>query len=264
MAQEPGLALDGRDILLCVADYLETAEDVINLYYATGERGTIGRLEFDAPDGRALFAGILTGDEFVFKRALRIALRDFPNGLFELCLPDFWASSWMEADLEPPYAFEVDTEPYFGHTALQCAVIAGNLEFVDILLRAGADIDFAPPAWCVKCLDRGTRGLELDGLPFDASIAKKSPLHSAICYGHDDIAELLIDKGAVAATNFHDFVPVNTPFQREGWVAPHDGNERCLTPLHGLCSRHFPEDDDGTDGTTIRIADAYINKYPAT
>ncbi|KAK1449592.1 hypothetical protein CMEL01_16802 [Colletotrichum melonis] len=264
MAQKADLALDSRDILLCIADQLETAEDLINLYYATGERGTIEKLGFDTPDGRALFAGILTRDKFVFKRALRVGLRDFPNGLFELCLPDFWAPSWMGADLDAPYTFGVEIGAYSGHTALQCAIIAGNLEFVEILLRAGADIDYAPPEWCANCLGRGQAGLELDGGPFDASIAKNSPLHFAICYGHDDIAEMLIDKGAVPATNFHDFIPGNRAAHRGLWIAPHNGNERSLTPLHELCSRHFPEDDDGTDGTTVRIAEAYINKYPAT
>lgn len=261
MAQRPSHALKSRDVILSIADHLEAAQDLVNLYYVTGERASIEKLGFDVPDGRALFAGILTGEDFVFKRALRLALRDYPNGLFELCLPDFWYPSSLVGALDPPYVLGVDTGPYLDLTALQCAIIAGNLEFVELLLKVGADIDFAPPEWCFNCNQRAIRGLELDGGSFIATISKQSPLHYAICYGHDDIAKLLIDKGAVAATNFHDIDPMNVPFDRQGWVAPHNGNERLLTPLHQLCSRYYAEDDDGI---AIRIADAYISKYPAT
>jgi len=122
---------------------------------------------------------------------------------------------------------DVRFKAFAGGTPLHWAYFSAEPELIGLLLQHGADLearddfnDAAPSDFGIIMAsemgssDRVRRLLD-DGLSTANTNGKTTPLHAAACYGHVEVAQLLIDRGAnPAATNADGKTPLEIARER--------------------------------------------------
>lgn len=264
-----------EDIWYIIALQIGTIEDVISLYQVLGIPSILRALLKNNDHGLALFAGILARNDAVFDMAVHHVKNSDPGvEAFNACLPVSWFAPQLGLSHKPQSAIlcaaPESARQMRGYSVLQASIVAGHVPYVVRLLKAGADPSYSPPQPCWACVEEPLRDRSLPGFHlqdrFLPHLARRSPLHIAICHGQMEAAEALLNHGAEGRPDLADLETSDHRFSAGQWHAPHTENEKASNVLHDLCGVYPPEspdpDPDPDRQPTIRIARLYLAKTP--
>lgn len=94
-------------------------------------------------------------------------------------------------------AREMDIAGPFRWAALHLAVVRGNPQMVQLLLDFHATVDVDSSGFCSCLVTTFTRDVSLSERCTQPSVEQWPLLHTAFCFGRDDIAKILVMNGAV-------------------------------------------------------------------
>ncbi|KAK6206230.1 putative ankyrin repeat protein [Colletotrichum tabaci] len=194
----------------------------------------------DALNGLSVLWASARGDAAALRKAIRHGVP------VDVQWPRKWRSPWKESCLEKWRAFAHKVK---GYTALQVAAVLGHTHLIEVLVRAGADIN-AITVCCWRC----EAGAETDAITDIAPrTARKTPLHLAICHRNWSTAEAIVRHGSSLVVDGPD-----GPEDVLEWADSDGPNIRNWTALRDL-SRHWTPGNEAGDFAEWLVAPGLID-----
>jgi ankyrin repeat protein len=159
----------------------------------------------------------------------------------------------------------VDHVSEYGRTALQLATLCGSLQCVRCCLNMGANVNKADRYGCTALHFASAGGADVARALLDAGATVDAktqhlctPLYNAIYGNNDDVAQLLIDRGANASTIELDrFVP-EIPNWLESFVTFRSNCRRAAIFVIGIHKYHRTNLTGNNDINVMKLIGKHI------